>query len=342
MDDTVSFLIEFQPLGLRDKFSAEQSLLECARQLGIDLISLCGGTGSCGKCKIQIIAGDVSGPLEEEEEILSFEEISKGYRLACRAYAKSDLLINIPAESLSAPQRLQVEGLEIPFTPDPAIQTHDVSMQAPSLSDLRGDDERLLEAIESQHGILCKDIDKEVLRSLSPFLRSLNWKASATVRDTEIISLGPCGGHGLGMAVDLGTTKIAGYLVDLETGFTISAKGIANPQISYGEDVITRISRAQASPGDALTLQQKVIDTINMLSKELCQDTANTRPEEIKEIVVAGNTAMHHLLLGLPVEQLARAPHVPAVGQSVNIKARDLGLAIARGWNSIRKDTVSS
>jgi len=300
MDDMEFFQIEFQPLGLRDRFPAGQSLLDCTHQSGIDLVSLCGGTGTCGKCKVQIVSGDVSELLQSEEEALSGEEISKGYRLACQTYAESDLVLNVPAESLSAPQRLQVEGLQTPVSLDPAIQNYDVSLSAPSLFDLRGDDERLFDALERQHGVLCKSIDEEVLRSISPSLRSINWEASATFRETEVISLGPYGGRSLGMAVDLGTTKIASYLVDLETGLTLSAKGIINPQISYGEDVIARIVRAEMSPEDASIMQKKVLEALNILSEELCQETADTRLKDIKEIVVAGNTAMHHLLLRLP------------------------------------------
>jgi uncharacterized 2Fe-2S/4Fe-4S cluster protein (DUF4445 family) len=244
MADKKSFHIEFQPLGLRNRCPVGESLLECARRSGIDLVSLCGGKGTCGKCKVQIVSGDVSEPLQKEKATLSAEEISRGYRLACQTYPEGDLVLNVPAESLSAPQRLQVEGVELPVSLDPVIQTYDVSLPIPSLSDIRGDDERLFETLEKQHGVVCKGIDEAVSRSLSSVLRSLKWKVSATVRDAEVIALGPWGRRRLGMAVDLGTTKIAGYLVDLETGMTLSAQGIMNPQISYGEDVIARIVRA--------------------------------------------------------------------------------------------------
>jgi uncharacterized 2Fe-2S/4Fe-4S cluster protein (DUF4445 family) len=331
MGDTQSFQIEFQPLGLRDRFPAGQSILECARQSGVDLVSICGGVGTCGKCKVQIVSGEVSEPCQKEREALTAEEIAQGYRLACQTYAETDLVLNVPAESVSAPQRLQVEGLETPVSPDSTIKTYAVSLPAPSLSDLKGDDERLLEALEQKHGVICKSIDEEVLRTLSPSLRSLNWEVSTSVRDAEVISVGPVDGHSLGMAVDLGTTKIAGYLVDLETGLTLSAKGVMNPQISYGEDVIARMARAQQSPEDAATLQQKVLEAIGTLSAELCQEADDTQAEEIKELVVVGNTAMHHLLLRLPVEQLARAPHVPAISRALDIKARNLGFSVAPG-----------
>jgi uncharacterized 2Fe-2S/4Fe-4S cluster protein (DUF4445 family) len=330
MNDKKSFKIEFQPLGRRERFPAGQSILECAHQAGIDLVSLCGGQGTCGKCKVQILAGEVSEPLKKEEAMLSSEELSKGYRLACQTHPGGDLVLHIPAESLSTPQRLQIEGQETPVTPSPAIKTYDVSMATPTLSDLKGDDKRLLEALEGQHGVRCTSIDEELLRTLSPSLRSFAWKTSASVRDAEVISAGPVGERSLGMAVDLGTTKIAGYLVDLENGRTLTAKGIMNPQISYGEDVIARIGRAQRSPEDASTLQEKVLEALATLSEELCQEAAEVRPEEIKDLVV-GNTAMHHLLLRLPVKQLARAPHVPAVARALDIKARHLRLPVAPG-----------
>ncbi|MBN1254497.1 MAG: DUF4445 domain-containing protein [Deltaproteobacteria bacterium] len=331
MIDKRSFQIEFQPLGLRDQFPAGISLLDCARQAGFDLVSLCGGKGTCGRCKIQIVSGNVSELLQNEKDTLSAEELAKKYRLACQVYAESDLVVNVPAESLSAPQRLQVEGVEPVVALDPIIQGYTVSLSAPSLSDPRGDDERLFEALERQHGVICKSIDEEVLQSLSRSLRSLNWNISVTIRNTEIVSVDPVESRRLGMAVDLGTTKIAGYLVDLETAKTLSATGIMNPQISYGEDVVARLTRAQMSPQDASTLQAKSLEALATLSIELCQEADGARPDEIKEIVVAGNTAMHHLLLRLPVEQLIKAPHVPSVSQAIDIKARSVGLSVAPG-----------
>jgi len=328
-----SFQIEFQPLGLRDRFPSGQSLLDCARQKEIDLVSLCGGTGTCGKCKVQILKGSVSEPLQEERKLLSSEELFSGYRLACKTHAKSDLVLNIPPESLSAPQRLQVEGLDIPVFHDPFIRTYPVSLHAPSLTDLRGDDQRLVDALQEQHGVSCNKLDESVLQTLSPFLRSTGWEASVAVRDTEIISTVPLDSGNLGVAVDLGTTKIAAYLVDLASGHTLSAKGIMNPQISYGEDVIARMVYSQRSDKGAQTLQKMVVDALNNLFQEFCQDVGVKQTEGINEVVVAGNTAMHHLLLRLPVAQLARAPHVPAVSRSMDLKGRQLGLSIAKGAN---------
>ncbi len=331
MDSRKSFRIEFQPLGRRERFPAGKTILECAHQSGIDLISLCGGQGLCGKCKVQIAAGKVSEPSQKEKERLSAEDRANGYRLACQTYPESDLVLNVPPESFSAPQRLQVEGLETPVTPDPIIKGYDITLPEPSLSDLRGDDERLFDVLEQQHGVVSTSIDEAVLRAFSSSLRSFDWRASVAVRNAEVISVDSVDSSDLGMAVDLGTTKVAGYLVELKSGRTLSAKGIMNPQISYGEDVITRISRAQRSPEEALALQEKVVQALAALSNELCQEADNARQQDIKEIVIVGNTAMHHLLLRLSVSQLARAPHVPAVSRAIDIKARNLGLPVAPG-----------
>ena len=247
MDHEKFFQIEFQPLGLRDRFLPGQSLLDCIRQKEIDLVSLCGGEGTCAKCRVQIVKGRVSDPFQEERKNLSKEELADGYRLACKTYPKSDLVLNIPADSLSAPQRLQLEGQEISVLPDSFVYTYAVSLPAPSLTDLRGDDQRLLDGLGQQHGVFCKPLDESVLRVLSPFLRSSDWKVSVAVRDAEVISVVPLGSRNLGVAIDLGTTKIAAYLVDLGTGRTLSVKGTVNPQIAYGEDIITRMVHAEKS-----------------------------------------------------------------------------------------------
>jgi uncharacterized 2Fe-2S/4Fe-4S cluster protein (DUF4445 family) len=326
-----SFHIEFQPLGRREQFPAKKSILDCARRSGIDLVSLCGGKGTCGKCKVQIITGDVTAATAQEEAILSPEERGKGYRLACQTYAQGDLVVNIPAESLSAPQRIQVEGQEALVSLDPVVRSYEVSLPVPSLMDVRGDDERLFTALEQQHGAVCTSIDQEVARALSPTLRSSQWEVAVGVREQEVIALASRGRRSLGMAVDLGTTKIAGYLVDLTTGKTLAATGVMNPQIAYGEDVVARLTHAHDTPAGAITLQTKVVEAISLLAHGLCQEGGECHSAEISEVVVVGNTAMHHLFLRLPVEQLAKAPHVPAINQAVDVKARSLGLAVAPG-----------
>jgi uncharacterized 2Fe-2S/4Fe-4S cluster protein (DUF4445 family) len=274
--------------------------------------------------------GTVSPPTTTEKDVFSADELKQGYRLACQTYAKSDVKVHVPPESMTAQQRTQVEGMEAAVAPDPLVRAYAVKIPVPSLADLRADDRRLLDTLEQQHQVSCSLIDDAVLRDMSPRLRSWEWQAQASVRAGEVVAVSPSPTPNLGLAVDIGTTKIAGYLVDLETGKTLASTGIMNPQISYGEDVITRIGRARESPAEAARLQNVVITALSQIAIDLCGEV-KARPENIVEAVVVGNTAMHHLFLRLPVAQLGLAPYVPAASQALDVKAREIGLNIAPG-----------
>jgi uncharacterized 2Fe-2S/4Fe-4S cluster protein (DUF4445 family) len=223
-----------------------------------------------------------------------------------------------------------VEGLDVTVQPDPAVQAYHLRLAAPSLSALQADTDRLLEGLNQRHKLHCNRIDVDVLRTLSEQLRSWGWECKAVARNDEVIALLPSSSRQLGLAIDLGTTKIAGYLLDLREGQTLAAKGVMNPQISYGEDIISRINRVVNSPGEGVQLQKLAVDAINELCADLCAE-ASVNTEEIVDVVVVGNTAMHHLFLNLPVKQLALAPFVPAISRALEVKARDLGLGIAPG-----------
>jgi uncharacterized 2Fe-2S/4Fe-4S cluster protein (DUF4445 family) len=185
--------------------------------------------------------------------------------------------------------------------------------------------------LNQQHKLQCTMIDIAALRAMSDQLRSWKWKGLAAVHNDELIAvLPPKTDRQLGLAIDLGTTKVAGYLVDLSDGRTLAAKGTVNPQASYGEDIVSRITAAIRVPADAAALQKLAVGAINELCIHLCGE-AGAKPEEILEAVAVGNTAMHHLFLRLPLEQLAGSPFVPAVSQALEVKARELGLNIAPG-----------
>ncbi len=325
-----AFTIDFEPVGLRGKCRRNESLLACARRLGVGISSICGGQGTCHSCKVQILSGTVSKPTSNEPEVFTSQELKEGWRLACQTYPTSDCKLTVPPESMTTPQRVQVEGLEITVHPEPPVQAYRLQLAAPSLSAPRADADRLLQALNQQHQLHCGKVDINALRILSDQLRSWNWECQAVVRNDEVIALLPRPSHQLGLAIDLGTTKIAGYLVDLSNGRTLAAKGVMNPQISYGEDIISRITGVIQLPDEGVPVQKLAVEAINELSADLCAELgANT--EEIVEAVVAGNTAMHHLFLGLPVRQLALSPFVPAVSRALDVKAGDLGLRIAPG-----------
>jgi len=296
----------------------------------VGINSICGGEGTCHSCKVQVLSGTVSKPTPNEREAFNSREVKEGWRLACQAYPASDCKIAVPAESMTTPQRVQVEGLQVKVSPEPSVRVYRLRLAAPSLEAPQADADGLLKALKQQHKLRCAKIDIGALRTISDQLRSWKWRSQAVVRNGEVIAILPPRSRRLGLAIDLGTTKIAGYLVGLGNGRTLAAKGTMNPQISYGEDIISRISRAVKSPDDGVQLQRLAVEAVTGLCADLCAE-AGAKPEEILEAVVVGNTAMHHLFLNLPVKQLAVSPFVPAVSRSLEVKARDLGLRIAPG-----------
>lgn len=330
MSPAVSDLnIEFQPMGRRGKFPSGQSVLEYARRLGIGLSSVCGGEGVCGKCKVQLLSGTSSQPRQHELEALSQDQIAAGWRLACQCYLESDCLVHVPVESMTTPQRTQLEGIETPFRPRSAVKAYAVKLDVPTLTNATGDADRLLNEIKNQH-LRCNLVDFSVLRTMPLQLREWNWEFKAFIRHGEMIAVGPKSGRQLGLAVDFGSTKLAAYLIDLNSGKTIASKGIMNPQISYGEDIIARCNMAAGSTEGAARLQKMAADAINELAETMTA-SIGAKPEEIVDAVVVGNTAMHHIYLGLPVKQLVAAPFIPAVSRELDIKARDFGIHIAQG-----------
>ena len=330
MADSQSFHIDFEPVGRRGDAPASHSLLETARELGVELLSICGGVGDCGKCRIQLLTGSVTDPTPFELLELSEQEIAAGYRLACQTYALSDLKIHVPQESLSTPQRTQVEGLEVPVSPDPPVVFYPIELLPPTLQDLVADTERCREALQSRHSIRFRTADIDLMRCLSTDLRSWDWKAQLGLRGDELVAASRVGARNLGLAFDLGSTKIAGYLVDLDTGETLASKGAMNPQIAYGEDIITRLNRARTDAAEARRMQDLAVRGLNDVASEMCAETG-ARTEDVVEVVVVANTAMHHLLLRLPADQLVMAPYVPAVSGALDIKARDVGLNTSPG-----------
>ena len=323
-------VVEFEPIGRRGTLPAKASLLEAAHQLGVDLVNLCGGRGSCARCKVQLLDGELSPPTEVERKRLTADELGQGLRLACQAFPLSDVRLAVPASSLSTPQRTQVEGQSLPVTADPMVRACPLQLTAPSLDDLTADAERVQRALAEQYGVHCTHVDTAALRSISPRLRELGWRVQAVLRDGECVAWQSPNAALLGLAIDLGTTKVAGYLIDLSEGRTLASQGLMNPQISYGEDVVTRIGRALNSTEEALRMQTLAVEAISQLAREL-SSAIGARAEDIVDAVVVGNTAMHHLLLRLPVEQLVMAPYVPAVASALDVKARELGLPLADG-----------
>ncbi len=322
--------IDFQPIGRRIQIRPGATLLEAAQQAGVGLVAVCGGSGVCGTCRVRVLAGQVNPPTPTEKDELAAEDLAAGLRLACQVEVQGDIRVDVPRESLSAPQRTQVEGesLDVPLAP--AVIACDVCLEPAAQTDLRSDWTRLLNGLTTTGVEVVVPQDRFVLAALPPALRDHGWRVRAAVRGHEVIAVGAVEHAPLGFAVDVGTTKLAGYLVDLTTGRTLAMDGRMNPQIAYGEDVMARISHAIQGADHAATLQQAIAGALNEMLIDLCRQ-AGARLPQVVDAVMVGNTAMHHLLAGLPVAQLGTAPYVAAVSDALDLKARDLGLEMAPG-----------
>jgi uncharacterized 2Fe-2S/4Fe-4S cluster protein (DUF4445 family) len=330
---TRTVCVDLEPVGRRATVPVGQTILAAAQSSGVELVAVCGGAGVCETCRVRLARGEASPPTLIEQSTLSADEIASGYRLACQAGLLSDARVEIPPESLATPQRLQLEGQELSVIFEPAVAPIDVQLDPPNPYDLRADDTRLKDTLAAL-GHVAPAIGAAALADCSDRLRAQGWVGRVAVRGSrdreELVALLPPGARLLGLAVDIGTTKLAAYLVDLEHGVTIARAGAMNPQIAYGEDVVSRIAYADHHAEGRDTLRARLVEALNELVAGLCAESG-VLPEQIVEAVAAGNTAMHHLFAGLPVRRLGQAPYLPAVSQALDVRARDVGLQLAAG-----------
>ncbi len=328
----MSFQIDFEPVGRRIDVEPGTTLLEAAQRAGVLLTAICGGEGSCGTCLVRVMSGLVSPSSEFERTELGSAQTAAGWRLACQTTVASDISIHIPPESLAYAQRTQTEGQAVPVALQPTVRALNVLVDPPTLADLRSDAARVRAAIP----VSDLTFDSRVLQQLSNDLRDGQFHLSAFLRHSpaavcdEIVGVRPAGTPLLGLAVDIGTTKLAAYLVDLEKGDTLVAKGAMNPQIAFGEDVMARIKHAISRPGGDMQLHTVIVTAVNELARDLCLQ-ASRDVADIADAVVVGNTAMHHLFLGLAVRQLGLAPYVATENAPLDVKARDIGVGLASG-----------
>ncbi|RQD75066.1 MAG: DUF4445 domain-containing protein [Candidatus Syntrophonatronum acetioxidans] len=336
----------FLPDDKEIKIAEGKTVLDATRELGIEIQSICGGTGACGKCLIQVKDGEYTShninsspdhlsPLNNmEKEHMSPQELKTNYRLACLAGIYGDVVIQIPEDSRLYKHVILESGRKRDIIVNSAIQSYYVELSPPSLQDQRGDLERLAKKLQDIHRLKDLGEDYQVLQKLPCRVRKEDWRVSAVIwDDKEICDL--YGGKKLdayGIAVDLGTTTIAAYLCELTTGNCVSVKSTLNPQIDYGEDVITRINYCIKNRKGTRQLHRAVISAFNQLIEELCAE-ANINNNDIHEMVVAGNTIMHHLFLNINPDPIGHSPFPPALKKPLNIKARDLNLKINPGAN---------
>ena len=326
------FKIEVEPIGKRITLNSPKNGLEALMDAGIGLKSVCAGKGTCGKCRIIILDNAAKKPTDSELKSLNKDEIDHGVRLACQQKFDRNLNIYIPAASLTEEQKLQVSGEESDIVIDPVFKKYYIEMDPPTLSDMESDFSRIKNAVKKIYGHEVSGIDFEVLKNMPAILLKNSWEVTVTVRNGEIIFIEgkDRSKSAYGIAIDLGTTKIAVLLVDLFTGNTISKKGVMNPQISFGEDVMSRINFAMQDDENAAKIKKVVLDQINRTISALVAES-EMGVDKIIECTIVGNTAMHHLLLGLPVKQLGLSPFIALTDKKLDIKARDAGIMISPG-----------
>ncbi|WP_287154221.1 ASKHA domain-containing protein [Candidatus Solincola tengchongensis] len=316
------------PLGMTVRGRRDENILSVLVREKVSLAGACGGRGSCGKCRLLILEGSTGPPTTAEKELLSGEDLRRGTRLACQALAKGDLKIYIPASSLIREQRLLVEGVweAPPF--EPPVKVVRARGAASSTGGPPRSDLSLITASGGEAvGAEAMRTDLEGLKEVSLGLRSGGSEVHAVFRDGELLGTVRPGAGALGVAVDLGTTKVALFAHELSSGEAVSSCGIPNPQAPYGEDVITRLQHVLEDRERGNDLARLVREGMNeALSGMLAAAGYSTR--DVFEVVLVGNTAMHHLFLGLPVEGLARSPYMPVTHLPLEVKARDLGLSL--------------
>ena len=328
-----TFVIDLEPIGRRIAVGPGVNLLDAAQKAGVDLVASCGGVGICGTCRVRIAQGQVTPLTLIEAESLDAAQIRAGYRLACQTEPLSDVRLDIPPEALTALQKLQLEGAERQVALSPAVVAVDVALEEPALDDLRSDMARVDEAL-AHLGYGPVKGSLEQLGRLSQALRSSGWKMRLAIRpeqgESRLVAVLPPGAALVGLAMDLGSTKLALYLVDLATGITIAKAGVVNPQIAYGEDVVSRIAFANRAGENRKVLQDRLVESINEALESFCREQGLSR-DQVVDVVAVGNTAIHHLFCGLPVEQLGAAPYVPVVSDALYFDAADIGLNTAPG-----------
>lgn len=327
--NSVTIIVE--PEGRKIETTYHSNLLRALQNSGFNVRSDCGGRGICGKCKIKIFnQKSVNPPSTIENKLLSNEEIKDGVRLACQIRCTERLYVNIQEENKTRKRRIQINGIERTLSFNPTIKKLHSIIPKPDLNDIRSDLKRTLDLIEKKYGVSELKIGYEVLKAIPEILRSSDWDVNIVIwNEKKIISIEPTNGEDAtyGIAVDIGTSKIVLHLLDLSNGETIGTNFIENPQMIFGEDIISRISYSADSNKKLDELRSVAINGINKMIIETCEKNAiNTN--NIYEATVVGNTAMHHIFLGIQPKNIALAPYVPVIKRSLNVKSSQSRLCI--------------
>lgn len=318
--------ISFKPGGEHGEVEPGQTILEVATQLGVNITAPCGGRGRCGRCRV-ITTNGCEPPTRAEHDLLTGEELRNGVRLACEAVLVADAEIIIPSDSRTIGGKILSEDSWQQLDLSPNVRARRLDLPAPSLEDQRADAERITDGLGVPAESL--DIDPAALAEMSGVLRDHDFSVTAVLVGDRLAAVRPPGIESccLGAAVDIGTTTVVAYLVDLTTGERLATASDLNPQARHGHDLISRIEYVQSNAGGLEDLRRLIVDLINRLLGEAAAE-AGRRRRDIYEVTVVGNTCMHHLFLGLDPTNLARAPYIPVLSRPVTLSAEQAGLVI--------------
>ncbi len=338
-------LVIFTPSGKRGQFDLGTPILTAARRLGVDLDSVCGGRGICSKCQVSPGFGNFPkhGVTVEENAVSSWNAVEdryhqkrglkEGRRLGCQATIQGDLVIDVPPESQVHKQVVRKAATVRQITMDPATRLYYVEVREPDMHEPSGDLQRLAEALKRDWDVDGLDAPLPVLRKLQPALRNGKWTVTVALHkdhiDTvhRIVDIWPgfFEGRLYGLAIDLGSTTIAAHLCDLRNGNVLASDGVMNPQIRFGEDLMSRVSYVMMNPGGDVEMTGAVREALGALARDLAED-AEVPIEQIVEATIVCNPVMHHLLLGIDPVELGQAPFALATSEPVRCPASSVGL----------------
>ena len=341
MAQTQDALVVFMPSGRRGRFPIGTAVLQAARKLGVDIDSVCGGRGICGRCQVLLSEGEFMklGVRSESAHLTPFGEVEQRYagkralaegrRLSCSTRVLGDVVIDVPPDSQVHKQvvrkRPEMRAIEL----DPVVTLHYVEVAEPNMHDPSGDLQRLEQALAAQWELKQLDCDLRVIQSLQKALRKGNWTVTVAVHQKRQITAVWPGFHdkAYGLAVDVGSTTIAGHLCDLASGEVVASSGMMNPQIRFGEDLMSRVSYVMMNPGGDVEMTRAVRGAVNELAAAVAQEAGVTRAD-ILEVTFVGNPIMHHLLLGIDPTELGGAPFALATDGPITIWASEIDLQV--------------
>ncbi|MBS3763085.1 MAG: DUF4445 domain-containing protein, partial [Planctomycetes bacterium] len=325
-----TFRITFQPEGQNVFVLQGTTLVEAAGQAGIIINTPCGGEGTCGKCKIEV-RGDAPPPSEADKRHFNDDDLGKGMRLACQLNVDRNLVVSIPEETRFFEQVVLTEGKEHAVGLHPKVRKCYLKLAPPSQDDLRSDVDRVKEAVSDTENV---KLDIALIQTMPQTLRNEEFSVTAVLDGNEIVALekGDTTNSLWGVAFDIGTTTIVGTLVDLQNGKRKAVAGRSNPQVHFGDDVVSRINYARENEDGLQTLHTRLVICLNEIIQELCSESG-IPSTDIYEITAVGNTTMTHILLEIDPCSIGQAPYVSVFREAVDVKARRLNIEVNRNAN---------